>query len=367
VTLVIDLFAGVGFGVACQRLGFEELGFDNAKAVLATREAAEMPSVGDDIASLRPSSFGTSDDILIAGPPCQPFSMASPKGKGRRALDDILQHIHFDNYTSQQSNRELAETIGDPRAGLVVEPLRWVEQVRPRLVIFEQVTTVQPIWEYALRALERMGYQGWTGILNAEQFGVPQTRRRAFLVARRDAMPGKPRPTHSRFHTRSPERLDSGVLPWVSMRDALGREEAMLSQYSTNGDPSNKGLRSPDQPSPTMTSKAGRNFWVPWGLTHRPAVTVGNAVGRGLIGGQGAKDGILKAMERGEWVDSPHGDGSNYAEKTRITHAEAGVLQTFPADFPWRGTTTEKFLTIGNAVPPLLAEVVIRSALEGQQ
>ena len=103
-----------------------------------------------------------------------------------------------------------------------------------------------------------------------------------------------------------------------------------------------------------------------WGLTHRPAVAVGNAVGRGLIGGQGAKDGIVKAMEAGEFIDSPHGDGTTYAEKTRITEPEAGVLQTFHCSWPWQGGKGKRFLQIGNAIPPLLARAILAELLSDE-
>lgn len=95
-----------------------------------------------------------------------------------------------------------------------------------------------------------------------------------------------------------------------------------------------------------------------WGFTDRPAVTVGNAVGRGLIGGSGAKDAVVRAIADGTFIPS-QGDGSNYADATRITVTEAGVLQTFPVPFPFQGSRGKQFLQIGNAVPPLLAYAIL--------
>ena len=57
---------------------------------------------------------------------------------------------------------------------------------------------------------------------------------------------------------------------------------------------------------------------------------------------------------------------SQYGKNARkITVAEAGVLQGFPADYPWQGTRTSQFKQAGNAVPPPVAEAVLRALLCG--
>jgi DNA (cytosine-5)-methyltransferase 1 len=45
---------------------------------------------------------------------------------------------------------------------------------------------------------------------------------------------------------------------------------------------------------------------------------------------------------------------------TRLLPAQMGVLQTFPADFPWRGNLGQQRLQAGNAIPPVLAYVILR-------
>lgn len=358
----LDLFAGVGWAVGAERVGIDDYGVEMQPNVVDTRTAAGMTTVYSDVIDgIRDWSLLPEFDVLIASPPCQTFSVAGG-GSGRQHLRELSRFIVMGEYKLGHRIVELSESE-DARTGLVVSPLYYAFHHRPKAIVLEQVSTVLPLWKAMLHELKSLGYQGWAGNVQAETLGVPQTRTRAVLVATLGGAPAPLIATHSRFRPRSPEMLDIGVHKWVSMRDALGREEALLSQYSTNSNYDNPGLREPGHPAFTVTSKVDRNFWVPWGFTDRPAVTVGNAVGRGLIGGQGAKDAVLREMDAGRFVYSPHGDRSSYAERTRITPEEAGVLQTFPADFPWQGTKTGKFLTIGNAVPPLMAEAILRTIL----
>lgn len=70
------------------------------------------------------------------------------------------------------------------------------------------------MWEAYAEVLRDQGYSVVMGIMHAEQYGVPQTRKRAILIARQDGGEVKfPGPTHSKYHTRDPYRLDPGVKP----------------------------------------------------------------------------------------------------------------------------------------------------------
>ncbi len=97
---------------------------------------------------------------------------------------------------------------------------------------------------------------------------------------------------------------------------------------------------------------------------NRPALVLGNAVFRGMIGGTGAKKRIQAGLVDGTFIPSPHRSDDSFAQSTRITPAEAGRLQTFPDDYPWQGRTGQVGQQIGNAVPPLLAAAIVTALTE---
>lgn len=271
--IALDDFAGTGWGVACRRLGIDERGVEIMPEARATRAANGMTTVGADVWEHLAATAETplAYDLLISSPPCQTFSMAGG-GAGRRALDEVVGLIDDRAYTDVERLRAFGEAH-DLRTALVLTPLVRVYRDAPTFVVLEQVPPVLPVWERMAVELRRWGYSVATGVLNAEQYGVPQTRRRAVLIARADGVEAKmPTPTHSRYYSRDPKRLDPGVLPWVSMAEALG-----------------------------------------WGMTARPFVTAGNAVGRAEgIGGSGGKAdrtprGLLGASDRAAWRGAEDG------------------------------------------------------------
>lgn len=380
--IALDLFAGSGWGVACQRLGIEELGVEIMPEARATRAAAGMATVFDDVwTGLKDSGLVPDHDILIASPPCQTFSAAG-SGSGRRALGEVLELIERKAHhgLGTQLKQDAAALGMDDRTALVLTPLAYAYRHMPNYIALEQVPSVLPVWEAYAEELFGWGYSVATGILNAEQFGVPQTRKRAFLIAMLDGGLTDlelPKPTHSRYHNRDPKRLDPGVLPWVSMAEALGSEKlerVLRSNYGTGGDPANRGERAESQPAPTITSKANRMKWmelVPEGGNWRdlPEDVARKVMGAAYDSG-GGRTGYARRLHRDKPSPTILGQPDHRStflghptESRALTPEECAVLQTFPADFPFQGTKTRRHLQIGNAVPPLLAEVVLKHLL----
>lgn len=329
----IDLFAGPGgWDVAAGRLGMEVVGIEIDPAACATRAAAGLHNtIEGDVRNYHAWEWPTADG-LIASPPCQTFSLAG-KGGGRAVLDDVARVVEA------HGRREDNLTVfDDERTGLVLEPLRWVmegiDSGRPfKWLAFEQVPFVQPIWDAMAVVLDDLGYHVDTDTIVSEQYGVPQSRKRAVLVAHLDKEVRIPAPTHSKYWARTEGKLDPDVKPWVSMAEALG----------WGSDRTRDRERVVEIVEPRVNNQSGTWFDLAWPLD-RPSPVI---AGRELATMPGANANRFNGRTKSR------NDG------IRLTAAEAGVLQTFPRDYPWRGTKRDIFKQIGNAVPPLLAEAVL--------
>jgi DNA (cytosine-5)-methyltransferase 1 len=264
----LDLFAGTGWGVACRRLGIKESGVEIMPEAVATRTANGMETIYNDVwdglqltAEQHRAQYG-SYGLLIASPPCQTFSLAG-KGAGRDALNDVLEAIELHAYKDADALLRFGAKH-DPRTALVLTPLAYVWRDRPRIVALEQVPTVLPVWEACAEVMREWGYEVETAVLNAEQYGVPQTRKRAILVARRGGPVSLPTPTHSRYYSRTPGKLDPGVKKWVSMAEALGwqdRNPADQVFCPTNLRP-NAGFRAGDRPASSLAFGHDKPRWI---------------------------------------------------------------------------------------------------------
>ena len=317
---MVDLFAGPGgLDVAARWLGLSVAGIEWDENACATRRAAGLETLQGDVRAHGPSEFPRAT-ILTGGPPCQTYTVAGA-GAGRRALSQVLTFITRmaggDDVTT-----ELA-ALEDERTGLVLQPLRWALEAHRagspyQVIVFEQVPAVLPVWEAMANVLESLGYKTTTGVLHAEEYGVPQTRRRAILIASLIHVPVLPAPTHHRFRSNaavvSPN--EPVLLPHRSMGETLERLDrfVLVSNYGTGGDPKARGRRTSNEPAFTVTGKVIRNRLF-----------------------------------------------SDEGELERLTVSEAGRLQTFPADYPWSGKDVAQ--QVGNAIPPRLAAHVLAAAL----
>ncbi|MYX41767.1 DNA cytosine methyltransferase [Streptomyces sp. SID89] len=377
---VLDLFAGPGgLDVAGHRLGIPSLGIEWDRSACLTRYAAGLDTLHADVSAVRRESFESLPpeiNVLAGGPPCQTYSVAG-KGAGRKALEEVKKFIErlMAGDPDDEIDKEL-KNLSDPRTALVLEPLRYAIQAtrspnrghRPYdVIVLEQVPAVEALWDRYAEVLQKIGlpdgtkYKVVVDVLDTETFGVPQTRSRAVLIARREGLgePSLPEATHHAYEAREWNRRNGGIAApptqptlydaevpepaprpekdgdlkhWTSMGDALaepvgthlGRRTPFLvrSNYGSSGHPGRRGVRTDRQPATTVTGRISRFVvFEPVG-DHHPDIV---------------------------------------REGPRFTMNEAGMLQSFPPDYPWSGTARAQ--QVGNAVPPLFGAHLLSAAL----
>lgn len=328
---VVDLFAGPGgWSEALRRLGLSEVALEWDARACATRAAAgHRTTIRTDVAAYPTEPLERAGiRRLIGSPPCPAWSEANRNGKA--ALDDldlVLEALH--RASTGRPYDDLKARAGDPTSLLVVEPMRYAYALRPRWVALEQVPAALPAWRAFEVRLHRLGYRTWSGVLNAADYGAPQSRERAVLLAHLERHVEPPAPTHAADPTPCLfAELDRR--PWRTMAEALGWTEADLERAAY---PANERDLAP--------MPAGLDL-LRWPL-QRPATAVTSA---GRVACPGYR---LPGQPQ-------FGEGAY-----RVTVAEAGVLQGFPRDYPWQGNQGERHKQAGNAVPVELAEAVIRS------
>ena len=219
---VLDLFAGAGgWEVALAMLGLKALGIETDPHACATAQAAGHERLLADVTKLDPLDLAPVWG-LVGSPPCQAYSSAG-KGLGRQDKPIVIACAH-ELAAGNDSRRAWQEGCRDPRSLLSVEPLRYIIALRPRWVALEQVPAVLELWSVFAALLAQHGYQSVAGVLSAERYGVPQTRKRAFLIASLDGPVGLPAPTHRSYNPRRNQTPEDelALLPWVSMAEALG-------------------------------------------------------------------------------------------------------------------------------------------------
>lgn len=284
-------------------------------------------------------------DVVIGGPPCQGFSLLN-------------------------KNRE-----GDPRKQLWRPYFEVVERSDARIFVMENVPQLLGSFEHGeiVGTAEAMGFKVWGTVLCAADYGVPQTRRRAFIIGCRFFDPSAVFPPRCTHFDPSKGAVQPAFLPgdakgylpnaerWRTVRDAIsdlpppegtelrdtappldlhfGRSPTAKSMARYRAIPE-EGMNRFDlqRRAPELTPECwirkkeggtdlfGRLWW------DRPAFTI-----------------------RTEFFKPEKGRYLHPKQHRPITHREAARLQSFPDDFRFTGTKIEIARQIGNAVPPALA------------
>jgi DNA (cytosine-5)-methyltransferase 1 len=340
----ISLYTGLG-GLD---FGFEAAGFRTAAAVeidpIACRMLAQHRRVWrviqDDISNVSPAQIldaaqlkPKEADILIGGPPCQPFSKS-----GYWASGDTLR-------------------LDDPRANTLGQYFRTMRTALPRAFLLENVAGLSYSGkseglELIRRRISRINKECGTHYsmevrsLNAREFGVPQLRERVFIVGARNGRPFRfPEPTHGSVEQVAANR---NLIPYTTAWDAIGD----VPQDSNDPELVVSGKWADLLP----TIPEGQNY-----LWHTP-----RGGGEPLFGWRTRYwNFLLKlAKDKPSWtIQAQPGPatGPFHWRNRKLSAEELCRLQTFPRILYFNGYKRADIQRlIGNAVPSALAEALAR-------
>lgn len=338
---VVDLFAGAGgLSLGFKLAGFQIVGsYDNWQAAVDTYRANF-----DEPAHLTPITRDLDlpeAAVIIGGPPCQGFSSAGM----RRSSDD--------------------------RNTLVGEFAHLVARRRPIAFVFENVegflTGARGHWLLELLdPLIDAGYRIHVRKVNAANYGVPQHRKRVICIGGLGWDPSFAEPTHAAFGAPGAHLVVNHRLPKTpTLGDALRELPAPSSStHPQFPDHISFALRDDDMRRAQLLKPGQRMRDLPEDLWHR---SYRKRAFRRVMDGTpterrgGAPSGIRrlrmdqpsKAITGGALNEFVHP-----SENRPLTIRECATLQTFPLNFQFVGTKSEKMQLIGNAVPPKLARVI---------
>lgn len=400
----IDLFCGAG-GASC---GIDAAGFEVAAAVdtdddALNTHAENLPgyTITHDLSDVDPSILperAQQPDYVHGSPPCKGFSTAN-------------------------DNRH----IDDDRNSLVFDYIDWLAELQPAVATMENVTGMANITDHFMdhveAAFREAGYAVKWRVLNAADYGVPQTRRRVITIGvRSDLSPPSrwfPRPTHAETATTT---LDGRELAeWVTVQEAIGDLAGSVGghrQQRNNGGvrsdggivtvghgrTGNSNARAGSEPSHSITA-TGDAMIIPNHVAQNHTkqaqqrfadILAGRRDGNGLSGrvadladpsptitaDETAAVPPIKPPnhDHREATDAePHDYESespattimgarlserghhdhNWDGARRLTVRECARLQSFPDWFVFTGTKTSQYAQVGNAVPPLLQQRVV--------
>ena len=270
-------------------------------------------------------------------------------------------------------------TADDQNNRLMLSFLQYVEALRPRSVLMENVAEMRNGFdrEYTNAVLGRLtsaGYLVHHMVMNAADYGVPQRRRRAFFIATSDAAFEFPAPTHF-DGARLPGFGSSHVTVWDAIGDLPSVEHTdtqVTYEYKC-------------EPFSEYQSKVRRGSQVV--KNHRPRRLQPVQYERlaSLRPGQGVKDlpehlrvrsgysGAYGRLTRDmvaptitRWVFHPGSGRFGHPDDIRVlTIREAARIQGFSDTFEFVGSYNQQAGQVGNAVPPIIAERLGSALLNG--
>lgn len=327
---VLSAFSGVGgLDLGLEAAGFEMLGcIENDPIARRSLElnrkdwwVLDPPDIEGVAATLRPPDLGLARGqltLLCGAPPCQPYSKAA------------------------MWKDEAWVGFADDRAKPLLSFLQLAEEFCPEAVLMENVQGFvagpHSVARFIQRSFDEINgrtgfrYRVSTAVLDAANFGVPQRRSRAIVVALRDgAKMSWPVPTH----------LDEPTTAWDALHDVPTAEAVPATGRWADLLPS---------------IPEGANY-----LWHTP-----KGGGMPLFGYRTRFWSFLLklAKDRPSWtLPAQPGPsvGPFHWDNRPLTPTEALRIQSFPLDWRVEGTRREKVRQIGNATPPLLAEVLGKS------
>ncbi len=321
-----SLFAGAGgFDLGVERAGF--------KIVLATdidemaerthrRNWPRVPFLRADIRQVSAEALlsladGKRPDLVFGGPPCQGFS----------TLGDKLS--------------------SDPRNDLFEAYARLVEKLEPKCVLLENVKAFATMYRgrflnWIIQRLASMGYLVFHRVVNAADYGVPQVRQRLIVFGTRLGNPfAFPEPTHG---------PTAGLRPFVTVKDCIM-------------DLAHKGAEVPNHIVLSHSEKVLRRYrLIPEGGRLPPLEKLPPDIRRRNFGNtykrlHRERPSLTMVPGNNAFPIHPTLDRS-------LTPREAARIQTFPDSFSFEGDRRSQCILVGNAVPPLLGEVVAKAVLE---
>lgn len=344
---IIDLFAGAGgmtLGFTDQRFcgGFKSIwAVDIDRAASATFNAnfGDHAICADLDKYLAAGGKVPEADVVIGGPPCQGFSLLN-----------------------KQRN-------GDVRRQLWQPYLDVVERSDARAFVIENVATLisSPEHDEIVARAQSLGYRVRSAVLQAADYGAPQTRKRTVMIGWKSASVNEPAFPPLASHT--PRGTSANLPLWRTVRDAIGDLPAPVgTEPRAMSGPLNLHFGR----NPTAKSLARYRAVPPGGnrfdlQRNAPEITP-DCWKRKISGGTDLFGRLWwerpSVTIRTEFFKPEKGRYLHPEQDRPITHREAARLMGFPDDFRFIGSKTEIARQIGNAVPPRLAAAIAATVAE---